>query len=727
MVSPREVLLFRFLPLKKPTFFIDWYFRIVCIVKSAMGFIAEVESPCRFSRSAARPLGRIGFYLKEIMEIGDLRLRLVALIVGCILLAAGGTPGLFADEFTEENVGRGSEDLSIVQACSKFYGDHYRLIFLVEDAKKRGITVSQQEIGDLLKEYGRLCPSGRIDEQMAQDELLAQKYLESMVTYSVSNADISDAFTGLFPPAKTVGRIKPEEIESLLKTMVLLSREGSRELIEQIRVERETKAIRDIHRFGAFWPKDSLCIIGNNNECIATNPADGKCLITIGQYNDRIRFYPVFKESTLDSGRICALRSMLEDLYYVNQAEISGFAHKDSARILMDRWKLRWIWSESRRSLGPLEFDERLLKSAYSKYYDYRFRKYSELFVSILGSTDSNQVDFLLKRALMENVASDSLTKAGLNSSKPSLAWAHCRADSLESALARVASGFQIGDISKPISTPYGWFIIRLDSGVVHPAISFDDARNKLIVLATREKWQNVDSLLLDQAYRIYKANPGRYCIPDTLMLRIWLWSGGSDPGLVRGALRPSGAGHKTVHPVQPIAGGDTTAPIDTLTAPSVTAVSTQLPSALTAIVNTGYANTPVKKVVLGPFQTKYGTFAFKVTAIKRGGKNIPFASVKWHIFDSLMAVSSDSVRFTAAEDSLFGEIALANSYKAFLFEQIKQDLSEETESPENKSTLVDASAQEADAGRAFQQNEIRKAASWMKTLSINPAFFKRR
>jgi hypothetical protein len=688
--------------------------------------MAEGGAVIMLFRTAATNFGRKFFCQRGITGIINPWRPMAVRISGCIAVVIVATFAAAAGVSIEGNGAEGTDGISIVHACSEFFSNHYQIIFLVDAAKKRGMTASAQEITGLIREYGMLCPGRDMDEQMARDEILSQDYLESMCAHSLSNGELADAYAGLFPTVNDAGRIRMDDIKRLLKTKVLLSLGSAQELIGQVRDEQDSKMIRDINRTFTYWPKDSLRIEGNSNDCVATDPDDGRCLISVRRFNDAIGFYPTLKESAVEAGRFSALKLMLEDIYFAKQAKVNWFANKDSARILMDQWKLRRIWSESVRGFGRMENDERLLRRAYSKYYDYRFRKYADLSVSVLGSTDSNQIDSLLNLALSEKAVKDTATGVGPCSQQSLLPWVHCKADSLNPAVAGVAYGFQIGDISKPILTPFGRFIIRIDSAVVHPAVSFEDARNKLIVLATKEKWQNVDSLLLDQAYRLYKAKAARYRTPDTLALRLWLWPG-VNPGLSRTVRQPAGGSlRKTVKQFSSKSGVDTAAIIDTIARPSVAVVSTQLPAAVAAIVNAGYTDASVKNAVLGPYSTKFGTFAFKVNSVKRGGISIPFAAVKWHLYDSLMAISCDSVRYTEAEDSLFAEIALANCYKDFLYEQIQRDAANMIGAMGQEMTSDSTSAQPFDGGLALQQKNIRRATEWMKTLSIGPVFFKR-
>jgi hypothetical protein len=87
----------------------------------------------------------------------------------------------------------------------------------------------------------------------------------------------------------------------------------------------------------------------------------------------------------------------------------------------------------------------------------------------------------------------------------------------LRTELTQHTDSLQIDSISPPIKTPYGYFLIKRDSIQNHREVPFDAAQQRLVILATYQKWNQLDSILETRADSIYQSNTYLNRVEDTL------------------------------------------------------------------------------------------------------------------------------------------------------------------------------------------------------------------
>jgi hypothetical protein len=240
--------------------------------------------------------------------------------------------------------------------------------------------------------------------------------------------------------------------------------------------------------------------------------------------------------------------------------------------------------------------------------------------------------------------------KPGGNPAKePVLPWAYFKEGQLPKDLIARADSLKAGQCGFPYRSPYGYFLVRLEKSVPTPEVSFESAFLRLVFLATRDKYLEMDSVVEARAKDYYAANIAQFARPDTLELRAWLIprQGTRSPGMTR-------------HDVKPRVLSDT-ACYQALEIPSL-ALPAEVRVPLQERVRKDAA-----QAFFGPLSNRFGRWYFQVRSRKPAQGVLPFRLARKDILDRMTALPEEEGSGTAsdeAQEEVGFNLALAQAYR---------------------------------------------------------------
>jgi hypothetical protein len=532
---------------------------------------------------------------------------------------------------------------------------------LANEAIKNGVTVSKEETELQAKAIKAAFPNMPVFELELTNAALARKYSQSIMGSSASDNEKKKAYQEIkstFPE-----EISPtaEQLNALIETKALLNYPLVNNMATRLK-ENERIVEQRARNSEEMWTLDEMRFSTQGESCLAKHRDSSQCQLTVAKYNNLVKFQSFTKEVPLDTARRMAIRSMLWDCYLLDNARRSGFVQSDTAQ-----WEAKSILNSLANNAGfkgteiPVN-DYDMLALMYSRYYDPFFRKKVKPFYSIIGSNDSSTVDSMLRIA--KTARERSRPEKGLDDSisEPALPWSHSCGASLPEEFKPFADTLPIGEVSDVFRTSYGYFIARFDSVQTTPEVSIEEAYDKLVLLATKQKWFALDSVLQDKAYKIYAANRRLNTTQDTFSLISFL-----SPAMLQDSIymdwenkRSSGKQAQKKSSLPAMEKG-------------VKISSVQLPIDICDSLITRYAiaGTHKKSETLGPLRTRYGVWHFKILSVKTGSAKIPFSSVGKALIDSLVVAKTtprNSVWFEKPDNETV-EMAIALAYKIHFFD----------------------------------------------------------
>ena len=546
-----------------------------------------------------------------------------------------------------------NETDSQAKRYDEFRTFHFRNIHpLAKEAKRKGLSVSQDEFDAQKSALIQMYNDTAISDQIVKSEVLARKYAQTILNIQPDATEKENAYKQIL--AQFSGEEPPSEqtIVSLIESRAIgnspvIKNELVRiaECNEQRRVDYENEHPEEM------WNVEDLQIKSNDDFCLARHPDSSTCQLSVRRFNALVQYQPFPRMVPLDSARQQAIRNILSDQYVIDQARKSGYDRSDAAAGEI-AGRLEWeVHDALFKNLGTPVTDDGMLHIMYDQYFDVLFRSRKIVHCSLIGSSDSLYIDsltslFTLKTASLPEKENSPVRDTSWIASLP---WSHSSTVAESPQFEPFLDSLCRGDITKPICTPYGYFLVRLDSISVQHEIPFEDATEKCVLLATKQKWRNLDSALSADAFAVY-STADSYKLKDTLSLSFFL-SPGAPPDS-NSVKRKKNT--KSVDELQKVAAEK-----------GIRVSSSELPFEILDALQRQYTRSDKKKRFFGPIVSSYGVCYCKVLGVKPAKGAIPYRQVRNKIIDSLIiaAVSLKDLAVFEKPDSVLKEVTLARVY----------------------------------------------------------------
>jgi hypothetical protein len=554
--------------------------------------------------------------------------------------------------------------------------NYANLFPLACEAQKNGLSATQEEIEAQKSIIKSIYGVAQISDNLATNEILARKYAQSMLNIKPTQGDKEIAYRDIVAGASDAGALSKEELASLIETRAIVNCPVIKNELSKI-LDRNEKMRVKSENMEQVWPLNDLKIHSSDDACIARHPDSANCQLTVKRFNNLIKYQTFPKIFPLDTARRIAINNMLTDDYLAVKARQKGFARSETASEDIKGW-LKWSTQNSRmKKSGKIVTDKDILHAVYGQYYRLLFSQKATPYCSLIGSSDSFAIDSIaylfaqaqLKRQSRDtNAVKDTLWKSALP-------WSRSSAEMLPDELQAAVDTMPCGSVSKAIRTPYGAFLVRIDSMVIRPEILFEEAHDKVVALATKEKWLNFDQAIADTAFRIYSSNASLYQARDTLSLVFML------------KMNPRGDAIAGLHAVKPKSKKELRTEV---ARKGMKISSAHLPTDILDSLMAHYEKSYKKGFFFGPIASRYGTWHFIMRGVRAGTGKIPFSIVKKRLIDSLIVSAIDSGECAAFEkpDSLLAEMSLARVYAPRFFEQDDASEDEKAEAAKKADSL---------------------------------------
>lgn len=572
-----------------------------------------------------------------------------------------------------------------------------------EIAIEKGFSATPEEISERSKIFKQLFPGMPVAEHEIRSEIVVQKYLENIYGQNYSIEEIRKVYNEILKKIPETNVPSVEELNPYLKLKVLLSKPAIENELSKINegIERQTRA--HISKKMEIWSVSDLQIDAPENQCIANSDSNG-CLLSVKQYNDKVRYQTIFKRTSIDSARVLAATNMLTDLYLVDQARKNGFTDSDSLQKIKDNWIQVSQLLKKNRGLGRTVSDENSLWKAYSDYFDALFRQRQTTFISLIGSSDSLYIDSI--SAHLKTLDKKTAANPDTNAEIKTIPWKHLVKSDLPNELSIIADTLHEGHASRVIKTKFGYFLLRTDSVQVRHEVQFEDVKEQLGYIATKQKWFNLDSILQEKALTIYKNNKHLSLTPDTIKIITQFYPDFSQlqNNFIDKLLMPDSKNNPE------------------LSNSALDINSSLLPVSIQYQLTDSLMNTRWQKNNTYTIHTMFGDWRLKLLAEKNGRLKIPFSHVRKQLIDSLINAEVDSIfNRSLTIDSTFDTVVLARSFMPYflgLEGAVRNKLMIDADKQVEEGKI--SSADRNEVLNEYTQNRFQEIDAWISHLSIN-------
>jgi len=447
-----------------------------------------------------------------------------------------------------------------------------------------------------------------IVDNYIEESIIIEKYLINVERIMPNDYSVKNYYDEIVKKLPSNKQVPFDKIKPFAFCIALFNHERTKELVNNKSYERE-KQEYNYKKKREYWSFKDLMINGEPDICIATEPDSGVCIIAVKDFNAAAKLSNIPKYFPKDTANNQILKRILKDIYFERQAQLSGYTKEPDFNYNVSKRMEMYKSANSFFTLGRPVTDEESLWVTYAKYYDKLFCKKEDLSVDIIGSSDSVYIDSLYNW-LYQTTKNDSIKTQKEHSAQiiSKLPWQKSNWEYLPDELVVPTDSLNESGFTKPIKTLYGHFIARVDKITKIDEISFEEARWQLIYLATRDKWENQDSILEAKAYQIYEKNKSKYVTPDTLIIEAILLPYFDD------STKIILSNNK-----------DIKSEFDAKHVKKLSFYSTSVPAEIKQIVEKEYNAAKTLNKLLGPIYTRYGAYYFKVKKAKSGRKQLPF------------------------------------------------------------------------------------------------------
>jgi hypothetical protein len=509
-----------------------------------------------------------------------------------------------------------------------------------------------------------LFPGIQFSDEIVANEVLARKYVFDVIGISITDKEKQNAYDEIVKKyvresAPIMSDIADVVDASAYTTLPVIQGEISR--LNDKNELLKSKSNKEIEN----WPLDQLRLPYENNYCIAEHPDSSNCILTAGYFNNLLRYQEYCTSVPLDTARKMAITSMLFDKYLMDQAKRTGYDTTVDAIAGAYDW-LKWSAQQERfKNLGLPVTDEHILRKIYDEYFSLLFRGRKTIWCSLVGATDSVFIDSVylsyFNKTGKQIISEKSKRRDTLISNKR--IWSFSNSEMLPELFSRVLDTLHYGIVSQRVNTQFGFYLLRIDSAKIIDPIPYDVAIEKLVLIATKRKWENFDSLIAATSFKVYASGKNSiYKVRDTLELKMYLHAGVKPDSLWWNELNktPGKLDSSGVHAMY------------------LKLSSVQLPEDLSDSLYNQYVKSKKQGKIFGPIVSKYGVCYFNIADIKPGKNAIPYSLIKRKITDSLIVASVDSGVCALYEkpDSLLRKVSIARSYTKVFYEPSENDKS---------------------------------------------------
>lgn len=538
------------------------------------------------------------------------------------------------------------ENKVLLTLYSKYFQAYQNVLTYFDYSLGDNIPNLSIEIDERKRLYNEIFIEKSISEDIISSIIQIESYLQNSKGIYASTKFIESLYNKIVVDTESPARLSLETMLPFLNSFALFTCEETQALHKERNEENEKNRFISNQN---IWQYEELKINGAQNECIASDNNSGECLVTVKQFNTAIKLIRLRKIYKKRSAYNRILRELLKDEY--NAKLLKKDTGDSSLTDGLSQYTTYFNNSEKFKMLGHKVTSKEELFQTYKKYYDQEFKAKEDVHINVLGSSDSTYIDSIYKCLYKEY---RNKKKLPYNKIMKKLQWQKSHWDDLPDELVFPTEKTGIGEFTKPIKTPYGYFICSVCDIKRTPYISFEEATDKLIYLATRDKWLNVDSINEAKTYNFYMKNRSEYVTPDTLEMVITLSPYIKDSSYTKSNLNVKKENDK----------------IDSLIDITIKVSSICLPYEIQEKLKN---NLKKKKEVSGPIYSRYGKFNFKIYSLKKGGKQIKFNDVYDLILRDLEKnKEKDSVAFAKDKNEFISRKYYAKEYGVKRYKEIK-------------------------------------------------------
>lgn len=600
------------------------------------------------------------------------------------------------DDLPLNPLGSNDDGAELTSSSPRYYAFEYQqqllrsVAPLYKSALQKHFIISDEAIEQRLAHYKQAFPKQSINRKLLMDELQIEQFVRTEYNFIPSDHAMDKLFQTLQAQARP-HVLNRESLRPLLNAHGLLTHPEVARYCAELTASALAAAMQQNAADNKPWPAEQIHIPGDGSECIARAPNQNSCLITIAQLNSMLDIAKPSHKTPLDSARAEVLRLLLQNCFYAQKAAQEGFGKGAETEERIEEMITMNQLTARLRQFGPPVTDEDYLYYIYDKYYHHLFSRKTTLSVYLWGSSDSTAIQELhatlspRSRSSTRPSANAPLTSSSIQAVGPICL------DSLPPAFSSACDTLAPGELSQPLHTPYGSFIVRMDSVAVRRGISFHDAKFRLTYLATRERWINPDSICSARAQAFFTAHAEQYRTPDTLFVRSWL----------------------TTHEK-----ASTLSLPDTARTAPRRLRSTDLPTTIRLSLEQAVkADGSVKK--RAHFLSALGTWFCLIDSIHPGGKAMDFEQVEETLIEQVRQSEFSETDFEPAHSdsvrlAVYHQHASSQLYQAELWERIQL----QTQSEHHSSSAKDSD--ERTAEDTALEKLLNDFNQWCTTLSIN-------
>lgn len=357
---------------------------------------------------------------------------------------------------------------------------------------------------------------------------------------------------------------------------------------------------------GPAMMRKDLFIEDDPSRCLVLEADTLPCLLDVENFNRRVLTRQKFEGSNPEFVRSRILQEALEVEFWTRKGRESGVQDQGSEEDI--RQFLRFFErTESKRIVRQKSYSKEKLRAIYDRHYQSNFISARDLKLRLIGSSD---LDFVEKVSRALELSAHNRGTAPSPLADTRLPWSHVKVSALPEEMAAATDTLKPGGHAI-VSLPYGHFILHVDSVLVLPEVTFEEAEGALREIAIRD-----DPDLEYRAQIYWQNNIKEFLAPDTLLLAAWLNAGAPadwGPGARESAPSPG--------------------------PPHLLLQHTALPELVR-----GSLRDPSLAVgdTVGPLSTLIGTWKFKVLSRKPGGRPRPFREICDSLKEKLLYPPAD-------------------------------------------------------------------------------------
>jgi hypothetical protein len=448
----------------------------------------------------------------------------------------------------------------------------------------------------------RLVGPGGVSEGMLIDIFRIESRFAREISSRVPDYKVEEVYNREDMPKPSPGEKQTALLKDMIKSQLYLDDPenigNARRELDLAVIKKQSEAAEKEKPI----PWEDLAVKNQDAGACLASTRTGDCLVSVEEFNAYLPY------ADAQTGRTVAeARQQLSRFYAFQKLkslegrrEATDPEKKNIVQHVKDVQEYRKV-REALIGMGLPVTDAASLREAYQKHYREYFAERDSVWFQVLASSDSVYMDSIHRWLDRQSEKRSVPEKKSIPDAAPATPWMTFNEKDLPVELLAATDSFHVGQYSKPIKTPSGYFIVKLARIIPIPGTPPEKAQSMCIYLATRDKYSNLDSVLAAKARKYYQEHPDEFLTPDTSSYRFWLVPRGKYRNIREYA-------EDTAH----------IRPMDKR--------GTDLPPTLTKKMN---AKSIPDSLGFHLVDTKFGQMLVKLIALKKGGIKIPFAKAK--------------------------------------------------------------------------------------------------